>query len=259
MLGQINEYSVQNRQILVWTPSTELLTTDPWLLVMLDGENVFYPQRSHFNKAWQVQDVIAQMDSTNFDPPIIVAIENGSNCRYSDYAPQDLLDVNPEVLGTFEGYLGIDRSYAPTGNKFQSFLQLELFNYLERKLSTTFIPKQTAILGASMGAIGSLVAAIKSPNRFEMAIAMSTGWPALGETGTRLLIEQLPKKTKYWFDQGDVGLDAEFLPLQKYADQLFVVNGLDVHTQVFKDANHDEISWAQRLPQALLWWQTKQK
>jgi hypothetical protein len=46
---------------------------------MLDGENVFYPQRSHFNKAWHVQDVIAQMDSTNFGPPKSVDRSPGMN------------------------------------------------------------------------------------------------------------------------------------------------------------------------------------
>jgi predicted alpha/beta superfamily hydrolase len=135
----------------------------------------------------------------------------------------------------------------------------EIFETIVPSLESEIDPKNTAMIGSSMGALATLYAVAQMPERFSTALALSPHWP-FGANG---LVEKtinslpLPGTHKVWMSHGTKGLDAEYSPYQIYADQLMHKRGYRSNnfvSRVYPRTGHNERSWAKYLDQPLNFW-----
>lgn len=239
------------------------------VLYMHDGQNVFFPKRSGFNKVWAADKAALKLiGERKVTPFLIVAVDHPGPPRFLRYFPTKV--VNAEFAKGIEGFakgkLG--------GDAYLTFLAGTLKPRIDKDYRTRPQPRFTAVAGSSMGGLISLYALAERPNVFGKAAAVSTHSPLVDPT---LLTQQpemaamvkadwrrwiaadlgAPKGRKLWMDHGTETLDANYGPFQAVLDESAVKagwkRGRDFETRVFPGTAHEENAWAARLPEVLGW------
>lgn len=239
------------------------------VLYMHDGQNVFFPKRSGFNKVWAADKAALQLIAARKVAPfIIVAIDHPGATRFLRYFPTRV--VSPAFRQGIEqfakGKLG--------GDEYLAFLADELKPVIDKRYRTRPHARHTATAGASMGGLISLYAITERADVFGKAAAVSTHSPLIDPDllakepamaagvkadwqrylGTRL---GDPRGRKLWMDHGTLTLDANYAPYQQVLDTGVAAagwtRGKDFESRVFDGTAHEETAWAARLPEALGW------
>jgi predicted alpha/beta superfamily hydrolase len=239
------------------------------VLYMHDGQNVFFPKRSGFNKVWAADKAALKLiEARKVAPFIIVAVDHPGPARYLRYFPTRV--VNPEFgkgIETFaKGKLA--------GDAYLSFLADTLKPRIDKEYRTRPQPRFTAVAGSSMGGLISLYALAERADVFGKAAAVSTHSPLVDPDllkqrpamadmvkadwrryiGTRL---GPPGGRKLWMDHGTETLDAHYAPYQAVLDNGVAAarwtRGRDFESRVYKGTPHEENAWAARLPEMLGW------
>lgn len=232
------------------------------VIYMQDGQMLFDSSISWNRQSWLMAEVIAELArDEDFTPPIIVGIHNNGELRFAEYFPAAVIDFVPEevrdeMLAKLPGQ--------PLSDEYLRFLVTELKPFIDENFSTRQGPRNTYIVGASMGALISIYALCEYPAIFSAAACLSTHW--LGpEPEDRILpaayAEYLkanipsPMRHRIYFDLGDQGLDAVYQPFQLQVDSVMMglgyVFGEDWLTVVLPGEEHNEISWNRRIGSAL--------
>ncbi|MEZ4629867.1 MAG: alpha/beta hydrolase-fold protein [Deinococcales bacterium] len=129
------------------------------------------------------------------------------------------------------------------------FMVLELKPFIDGHYSTD---GKDFVMGSSMGALISLYALSEYPHIFKAA-CLSTHWPACQEKGLDYFATLVPQAGKHrlYFDYGTLGLDADYEPYQQKMDGHLRLKGYqlgkDWQSLKFVGADHNEISWRERL------------
>jgi len=232
------------------------------LLIAHDGQCIFDVRTAKRNTTWQLAEnasnIAREFNSPN---PLIIAIwhqgEVGDSVsRGLDLSPEDYFKSGIQLFpknGPFD-------LNAVEGNKYLR----EIFEiYLPAILSKTrteATPERTAMIGASRGALSTLYALSKFPEKFHTALAHSTHWPIGGNPLVKLTIENLPKPGFHtiWMAHGTEGFDSEYEPFQNYAHQLLAkrgyVIGKDFTFNMYPGAGHTEAAWAEQSRDSLRNW-----
>ncbi|MCY7346898.1 MAG: hypothetical protein LH614_11840 [Pyrinomonadaceae bacterium] len=242
----------RSRNIDVWLPPGYNANTGERcaVLYMHDGQNLFSPADAGSGVEWGIDETLTRLISEQkVRRTIVVGIWNTAY-RFTEYAPQKAADlvtrrnIKPSPLvKTPEG----------ESDKYLRFIVSELKPFIDKNYRTKPDANNTFVIGSSMGGLISLYAVSEYPNIFGGAGSLSTQFPL----GDGIIIGYLkkflpaPKNHKIYFDFGTEGLDANYEPFQKQADNVMKSKGYKRNknwlTRKFEGADHSEKSWAQRV------------
>lgn len=240
------------------------------VLYMHDGQNLFDPKLAGYGKVWGMDEAIARLSAQgDLREWIVVGIASPAE-RYRTLFPEKLFDLLPaqRQLAVFEtdDPAALDRD-ALKGDEYLAFLVRDLKPAIDAGFRTLPGKDDTAVMGASMGALASLYAMGEYPEVFGAAAALSNplmltlteGLDPASDTalisdvwaswldGTRL---RPGGGNRLFSDTGMVGMDASFAPYLDGFDRMMAARGWragDYQSRRFLGAEHDELYWHQRV------------
>jgi predicted alpha/beta superfamily hydrolase len=256
---------VPTRDVDVWLPDDYPAQAPYAVLYMHDGQMLFDAAQTWNRQEWHADEVAAElMRSGKTRPFIIVGVANGEPARHSEYFPQRafaLLDP-AEQARMYTLKRGDDPLFARPvdSDNYLKFLATELKPYIDAHYAVAPEPKQTAIMGSSMGGLISMYALAEYPQVFGAAACLSTHWAGTVTADDHPAQEALlawverdfpePRGQRIYMDRGDQTLDAWYPPLQTRVDALMRDKGYgrgDWLSLAFPGTEHSEKSWSARL------------
>jgi enterochelin esterase-like enzyme len=254
--GEVLRLNFGARTVDYWKPNKG----SDKLLIAHDGQNVFDGKSStHRGQTWEMaQSALRVSQELGISTPSIIGVWHSSTKenpwgRGKDLVPEKYFREGLEVHNDYAKIIE-DKSLLQSDSYFK-----EIFEIIVPSLEREIDPKNTAMIGSSMGALATLYAVAQMPERFSTALALSPHWP-FGANG---LVEKtinslpLPGTHKVWMSHGTKGLDSEYAPYQIYADQLMHERGYRSNnfiSRVYPRTGHNERSWAKYLDQPLNFW-----
>ena len=157
VLGPIPSESLGgSRPVYVWLPSSYESQPDRRypVIYMQDGQNLFTDALA-FGQEWQVDEHLERLGALGLET-IVVGIPNGEAARLDEYSP----------FTDAEGRGG-------RGDAYVRFVVEDVMPAVARHYRVLGTRETTGILGSSMGALISLYAFFRHPDRFGFVGAMS--------------------------------------------------------------------------------------
>lgn len=242
---------VDARQVEVWLPPGYATDSARYpVLYMHDGQNVFDPTTSYGGVDWGVDETMTDLIARGeIRPAIVVAIWN-TPARGREYMAAKAVPPGQDSLGA-----GTPVRYDGPwlGDRYQQFIVEELKPYIDREYRTRPGRDDTFMMGSSMGGIASLYAMAEYPQVYGGVAAVSTHWPIAPDAMLSYLERRMPDPATHrlYMDIGTVTLDSLYPPYQRRADELVqragYRAGVNLHSQVFTGAEHNERAWRERV------------
>ena len=270
-LGPVSSAVLAPTKVVIWLPPRYDNSRERYGVVyMHDGQNLFDPKRSNFNKVWAAdKSALRLIAAKKTKPFIIVGIDQPGVDRWRQYFPKTMLDlVSPDVR---QKLLKLNKDQLVISDEYLQFIVKELKPRIDAEYRTKSDRRHTAIAGSSMGGLISLYAITRYPHIFGQAGAVSTHLPLADPNWSveerndilvawrRYVKEELgkPAGRRIWFDHGTETLDAFYQPYQENLDTALVktgwVKGRDFSTKVYAGTPHEENAWAARLDDIFIW------
>ncbi len=260
--GRIETTDIGNHRVDVWIPD-EVSSGTP-ILVMHDGENIFYPEYTFHNQTWGILQAIAHGRIVADCMPIVVAVwglrgEHAfDKSRMYELAPQDLLVANPDL------YQMLDKAEFQVeqlaGNRYQSLLAEEIVPTVANKYGVSLDRRRTAIMGSSMGGLASLYGMAKHPDVYGAALCLSTHVAFWDPAFVPSLVDLLPSPGSHfvWTDRGSINLDSQYEQPHRDVIAALLSKGytrdVDFQAHIFDGTDHNELAWSRRIEYPLNWW-----
>lgn len=188
---------------------------------MQDGKSLFFPEEAYLGREWGVGEAVHLLDSMNaVDRVVIVGVHSGD--RMSEY--------------TKPGYEAYARSVVE-----------ELKPEVDRRIRVLTSPRETGVIGSSLGGVVSFHMAREYPRVFGYAACMSSTFSHKDDLIDRVLAE--PRHTsKFYLDSGWPGDNYEvtLAMAMAFGHRGYRVRGDFLHL-VFPLEEHDERAWGRRL------------
>ena len=191
------------------------------VLYMQDGKNLFFPDEAFGGQDWQVDRALHLLDTMNaVDRAVVVGIHSGDRMGeytkpgYEAYARSIVEEVKPEV---------------------------------DRKIRVLGTPRETGVIGSSLGGVVSFYMAWEHPDVFGYAACLSSTFSHKDDLVERVLSE--PRHSaKFYLDSGWPGDNYEVTLAMALAlgSRGYRVREDFLHL-VFPLAEHDEQAWGRRL------------
>lgn len=270
-LGLVESKYIAPTKVVIWLPPGYDTTKQRYGVVyMHDGQNLFDPKRSNFNKVWAAdKSALRLIAAGKVKPFIIVGIDQPGEDRGRQYFPRVMADL---VSPAIQAKLKAQGNGKPIiSDEYLKFLVKELKPRVDRDYRTKADRKHTSIAGSSMGGLISLYAITRYPKVFGTAGAVSTHLPLADPNWTdaersdifaawrTYVVKELgkPAGRRIWFDHGTATLDAFYRPYQENLDAALVANGWrkgrDFSSRVYEGAPHEENAWAARMDDIFGW------
>lgn len=269
-IAAVPSVNISPPHVVVWLPPGYDSTRRRYGVVyMHDGQNLFFRERSNFDKIWAADaSALRLIKAKRTAPFIIVGIDQPGEARYRQYFPQALYRRASPALRE-----EIDRlARGPlTGDAYLRFITDELKPMIDRDYRTQSDADHTAIVGSSMGGLISCYAFVQRPDVFGRAGCVSTHWPlgdpanvgpyrdAVSALWRDELTERLgkPRGRRLWMDHGTETLDAAYPPYQTKIDATLAMlkwrKGRDFESRAYPGAAHEENAWAARMDDIFGW------
>ena len=219
------------REVFVWLPTNYQKNTRYPLLVLHDGQNVFFPGASVSGNEWHLDESATDLlKSNNMNPIIMVGVGNTKN-RTVDYSP----------------HLG--------GANYGKALASELIPILKTKYSIN--DNKIGTMGASYGGLISLFLGWEMGSTFSMVACLSPAFQYKDFNYIDSIKNQdLPKRLKIAVVNGTKDLDAELQPgVNKFIDMLKQKEfpNDDLMYWIADGKSHTELDWANQAKLILPW------
>lgn len=239
------------------------------VIYMHDAQNLFFPERSNFNKVWAAdKSALRLIAAKKLSPFIIVGINQPGEARYAQYFPQGLYEsASPELRGKITAMT----KQPLYGDAYLRFLVTELKPMVDRAYRTKKDRDHTAIAGSSMGGLISCYTFTRYPNIFGRAACVSTHWPLASPEDTAVHKDEIiklwadeflrglgkPNGRRLWMDHGDQTLDAYYPPYQaeitQEIEKLGWRSNKDFVARFYPGTPHEENAWAARMDDIFSW------
>jgi predicted alpha/beta superfamily hydrolase len=191
------------------------------VLYMQDGKNLFFPEEAFLGRDWSVDDAVHLLDSANAtDRVVVVGVYSGD--RMGEY--------------TKPGYAAYARSVVE-----------ELKPEVDSRVRVLGSPRETGVIGSSLGGVVSFYMAWEFPEVFGYAACLSSTFSHKDDLIDRVLSE--PKHpSKFYLDSGWPGDNYEvtLAMAMALARRGYRVREDFLHL-VFPLDEHDERAWGKRL------------
>ncbi|WP_343344275.1 alpha/beta hydrolase-fold protein [Sphingomicrobium sp. XHP0239] len=261
----------EGAEVFVWFPSSYEDDEDRRypVLYMHDGQNLFDPALTNYQKEWGMDEAIARLHSRgDLREWIVVGIRSPEQ-RYMTLFPEKLVDHLPAervaALASVSGSPMIERE-ALMGDEYLFWLTNTLKGFIDDAYRTLPGPEDTAVMGSSMGGLMSLYALAEYPDVFGQAAAVSIHYP-LGEPEVGDVAANVADTTAAWaryletsamrpgpnrlyMDHGTATLDQYYPPYADAFDAMMAERGWDgaaYESRRFSGAEHDENAWRERV------------
>ncbi len=239
-----------SRDLRIWLPPA--YATEPGrrfpLMVFHDGDNVFDPATSAVTGIDLAADEWNGLLSSEGVLPdaILVGVCHPEGFSEENDTMRDF-DLSPELGGA--GYA--------------QFVTTELVAYLDAHYRTLAHPSARVLGGVSLGALNTFYTALRHPGVFGGFVCLSTSFQDVSgapppHSGQLLALANepaLPENVRMYFDYGSEGLDECFEPYHRDLGSLLRMKGWRDGEQFrilrVTGGTHDELSWRQRLGDAL--------
>jgi predicted alpha/beta superfamily hydrolase len=226
----------RNRRIWIYLPKAYSSSQKKYpVLYLQDGQNVFDKTTSYIDE-WGVDECLDTLIEKGITPSIVVAIDNGSRYRMTEYNP-----YTNDQFGDAEG------------DKYVDFLVNTLKPFIDKNYRTLPSKENTAIAGSSMGGLISYYAALKYSNIFGKAGIFSPSfWIA---PQLKNFTDSLSTKvnSKFFFSIGDSEGQNYIDDMQNMAEQLGTKSNTMIYTLVAKEQNHNEKNWRSLFAEFYKW------
>ena len=239
------------------------------VLYMHDGQNLFDPAMSAFNKVWAADRAMLQCARAGLIAPhIIVGVWAPDYDRSRQYLPNWIAQHAPDPLGR---HLTARAGNTILSDAYVAWLSGPLKACVDRSFRTRPGAADTAMIGSSMGGLISCYALARQPSVFGRVAALSPHWPvmlpplvddtqaALMDLWDQWMQSQLgaPGARRLWIDRGNEYLDAAYAPYHARATErlqtLGWTLGSDFESRIYPAASHNEDHWRTRLSDVLTW------
>jgi enterochelin esterase-like enzyme len=270
-LGPVPAQGLAPFGVTVWLPPNYEQGRARYPVVyMHDGQNLFLPARSNFNKIWAADKAAERAIGSGKVPPfIIVGIDHPGEARGRTYFPKPMLDwVSPHVQSALTAF-----GKGPVvADAYLDFMVKQLKPIIDVRFRTKPGRQHTAIMGSSMGGLISLYALARHQKVFGTAGCLSTHLPlanpAAWSDADKVSIQQAwqqfvpgvlgkPQGRRLWLDHGTQTLDSFYAPYQQVFDAALLQTGWrkgrDFSSKVYPGTPHDENAWAARLDEVFVW------
>ncbi|MFY0673738.1 MAG: T9SS type A sorting domain-containing protein [Bacteroidia bacterium] len=206
------------------------------VLYMHDGQNVFDAKTS-FAGEWKVDETLNELHAKGDSGIIVVAIDNGGSNRTAEYTPWE----NTQ-------YGGGD------GSEYVDFLVKELVPYINTNYRTLATPRNTGIMGSSLGGLISTYAAVKYPDVFGRVGSFSPAYWINPEIFDLEYKEGSLASTKFYQIAGNKESETMVSNMMKMHDSLksHGVNTENIESIAKTDGAHSEWFWAREFEDAYL-------
>ena len=206
------------------------------VLYMMDGQNLFDPGRAFGGNPWRIDTAADRVIGDRAAQPMIIAgVDHAGTGRIDEYTPTR--DEKRKAGGGAE--------------KFGSWLIGEVKPAVEQRYRTTDVE---AIGGSSLGGLVSLYLALKNPELFSRAVVMSPSVWWDDRAVLRDVDAFRGPRPRLWVDIGGrEGLEA-LSGARALRDRLTASGwkqGIDLHYEEDRRAEHSERAWARRIGRAL--------
>ena len=258
------------QRISVWLPPGYTAGQRAYpVLYMHDGQNLFDPSVSAFNKVWAADQAMLQCARAGLIAPhIIVGVWSPGHDRSRQYLPNWLAQQAPDTL---RQHIKARAQRAILGDAYIAWLSGPLKACVDRSFRTRPGPRHTAMVGSSMGGLISCHALAELPQVYGRVAALSPHWPVMlppleGETQDALIAlwdawlqSKLgaPAARRLWIDRGTDHLEAAYAPYHARATErlqaLGWALGTHLESRIYPATGHNEDHWRARLPEVLAW------
>jgi predicted alpha/beta superfamily hydrolase len=270
-LGPIPAQGLAPFGVTVWLPPGYSKGRQRYGVVyMHDGQNLFLPARSNFNKVWAADRAAERLIAAGKTKPfIIVGIDQPGDARWRTYFPKSMFDlVSSDVQNALRNF-----ARGPlVADAYLDFIVKQLKPMIDARYRTRQERAHTAIMGSSMGGLISLYALSRNPDVFRTAGCVSTHLPladpaawrdedkaSINQAWQRFVAYVLgkPDDRRIWLDHGTETLDSYYEAYQKVFDGALLKSGWkkgrDFSSKVYPGTAHEENAWAARLDEVLAW------
>ncbi|NOT31066.1 MAG: hypothetical protein HOP15_11515 [Planctomycetes bacterium] len=194
------------------------------VLYMQDGQNLFFPEEAFLGREWEVDETLDRLDEMNvIDQMLVVGLD--SLDRSSDYT-----EPGVEAYGRA--------------------LSEELRPWLDGELRALTGPRNTAILGSSLGGVAAFYVAWRWPQLFGLAGCLSSTFGYQDELAARVRREGRAgrESLRLYLDSGWPRDNYEVtLSMAAALIEAGFVLGRDLVHLAYPLAKHDERSWSSRI------------
>jgi predicted alpha/beta superfamily hydrolase len=270
-LGKLVSQHIAPTKVVVWLPPGYDAGKGRYGVVyMHDGQNLFDPKRSNFNKVWAAdKSALRLIAAGKAKPFIIVGIDQPGEDRGRQYLPRAIVDLLSPAVRDKLASQGNGKPII--SDEYLKFIVTELKPRIDRDYRTKPARTHTAIAGSSMGGLISLYAITRYPKVFGVAGAVSTHLPLANPNWSdaeradimaawRAYVDRelgKPAGRHIWFDHGTETLDAFYRPYQENLDAALIANGWkkdrDFSSRVYEGTPHEENAWAARMDDIFGW------
>jgi len=191
------------------------------VVYMQDGKNLFFPEEAFLGRTWNVDDSIALLDKMNaMDQVVVVGVHSADRMNeytkpgYETYARSIVEEVKPEI---------------------------------DRRLRVLGGPRETAVIGSSLGGVVSFYMAWQYPDVFGCAACMSSTFGYRDDLLERVLSER-KSKARFYLDSGwpKDNYEVTLALALAFGSRGYRVREDFLHL-VFPLDGHDENAWGKRL------------
>jgi predicted alpha/beta superfamily hydrolase len=245
---------VPARTIQVWLPPGYAGNRARYPVIYLhDGQNVYDEPAPFSGTSWKVHHALAKaIAERRVRPAILVAVWNNDN-RLGEYMPEAALAGAPQAASEpgkdlFRG-LPLKREKV-AGDAYLRFLAEELKPRIDARYRTLKGPRDTFLMGSSMGGLISAYALVRYPRVFGGCGCLSTAWPVGGGFAADWFIGKLAglKRRRLYFDYGTGTDDGAIGPDQIRVDAAAKAAGLQSYRSLsWPGHKHTESAWAERV------------
>jgi len=239
-----------HRDILVWLPPSYGIEQEKRyrLIVMHDGDNVFDPTTSPLSGVdWAADEWIRLLARRGeMREAIVVAVRHPEGFQEEGIPLRDA-DLSPELGGA----------------AYSEFIVSELVPYLDAHYRTDARCDSRVLCGGDLGALNSFYTAVHHPGVFGHFCCFSTAFEDVSDqlpdqSGQLIALENepaLPSGVCMYFDYGTEGLDECYEPYHRALGEILRAkgwkDGQEFEIRRIPGGTHDELSWRQRLGDAL--------
>ncbi len=238
------------RPLQIWKPDNWRDSKRKTLLVMHDGQNLFF-EKDSFDGIWGIAPALKRLSSLEaIRPTAVLGVWNGGNARFSEYMP--LIRPLGDPL-----WAELSREHSktekPVSDIYSAWLVERAIPAALAHLEMEDADSAVYTIGSSMGGLISLELLTEYPERFEGAGCLSTHWSAADDPTVEYFLPRLPAPGNHriYFDFGTEDLDAEYEPYQNRVDEHLIASGWkfgeDFISHRFEAADHSEKAWRRRL------------
>ena len=267
--GMVNKVKFGDRTVDYWAPAKP----GKHLLIAHDGQNVLDKRNiginPHQRATWELgQSAVKAAERHGHIPPTLICIYHTDYLRdplgrVKEYTPKKYMDKvdnwMPESYGLYRDKVDHFITELSADTLIREIKDVIAPTITER-VGHVIDPAHVAILGASMGGLAAIYAAIEEPDFFHTSLSFSPHWVIGGDELARKMMTDFPSsgKHKLWMSRGTKGLDARYEVSQNLANTLIQERGyregIDLITRTLNKGAHSNATWARYVPAALDFW-----